>query len=134
MDANLKYQIGSALGVAGLGGVLTYWLRAKVDVWRGTRGAEVTAASAPVNVLLQIVQNKEREAAELRADLKLLMTNHLAHDEARNENLVKVMTTQTEMLRQVCEMIREDRVSSAEQRKGIHERITQLAIRQGGVA
>lgn len=134
MDANFKYQVGSMLGVAGIGGVVTYWLRAKIDVWRAGRGAEVGANQAPVNVLLQIVQNKEKESVELRADLKLLMTNHLEHDKQERDQLVRVLTQQTETLRQACEMMVQDRRDSAEQRKAIHERITQLAIQKGASA
>lgn len=133
MDANTKYQVGSMLGVAGIGGVLTYWLRAKVDVWRSNRGAEVSMGQAPMQVLLKILDNKEKESSELRADMKLLMTNHLAHDKQERDELVKVMTEQTVLLRQTCEFMRQDRVDSAEQRKNIHERITQLAIQSGGV-
>ena len=132
MDANMKYQVVGLLGVGGLGGVLAYYLRAKVDVWRGQRGAEVQAGQAPINVLLKILDNKEKESSELRADLKLMMTNHLEHDKQERTELTKIMTEQTLLLRQTCQMMSEDRAASAEQRKAIHERITQLAIQKGG--
>jgi len=138
MDPNTKYQIVGVLGVGGLGGVLAYYLRARVDVWRVSRGAEVSAGQAPVQVLLNILTNKDREATELRkeasearADLKLLMTNHLEHDKQEREEFVKVLTEQTVMLRKTCEMLVEDRQSSAEQRKAIHERITLIALQKG---
>lgn len=134
MDAGTKYQVMGMLGGGGLFGVICYWLRAKIDVWRGARGAEISTAQAPVNVLLQIVQNKEKEASELRADMKLLLTNHLEHDKQEREELVKVLTQQTETLRQACDMMREDRAASAKQREAIHERITQLAIQKGASA
>ena len=130
MDPGTKYQVMSVLGVGGLGGVLAYYLRAKVDIWRVGRGAEVNASQAPLNVLLKILENKEKESVELRADLKVLMVNHLEHDAQERGEIVKVLTQQTETLRQTCDMLREDRVSSAEQRRAIHERITQLAIQK----
>lgn len=138
MDANLKYQLFGLLGLGGLGGVTAYFLRARIDVWRASRGAEVSTGQAPLQVLLKIVENKEREASELRkeasearADLKLLMTNHLEHDKREREEFVKVLTEQTAMLRKTCEMLVEDRQSSAEQRKAIHDRITAIAIQKG---
>ena len=129
MDFNVKYQLIGLLGVGGLGGVLAYYLRARVDLWRARSGAEVSTMQAPLNTLLQIIQNGEKAATELRNDMKLLITNHFAHDSQERIEFTKIITQQTEMLRQTCEMIREDRVSSAEQRKGIHERITQLAMK-----
>lgn len=138
MDANTKYQVVGLLGVGGLGGVVAYYLRARVDVWRASRGAEVSTGQAPVQILLKIVENKEREASELRkeasearTDLKLLMTNHLEHDKIEREEFVKILTEQTSMLRKTCEMLVEDRQSSSEQRKAIHDRITSIAIKQG---
>lgn len=130
MDANTKYQLVGLLGVGGLGGVAAYYLRAKVDVWRASRGAEVTATQAPITVLMQILQNKEKESAALREDLKLLMSNHLEHDSAERKELCKLFTEQNGLLRETCEMIREDRVASAKQRESIHERITQIAVQR----
>ncbi len=78
MDPNTKYQVMGVLGVGGLGGVLAYYLRAKVDVWRASQGAEVTAAQAPLTVLLQIIQNKEKESTEMRGQMNLSLRSVVA--------------------------------------------------------
>lgn len=130
MDATVKYQVMGVLGLGGLGGVLAYFLRAKVDIWRASQGAEINLAHAPMNVLLTIVQNKEKENTELRADMKLILTNHLEHDAADRQAVTKALIELAATQRELIGMIREDRTSSAEQRASIHERITQLAIQK----
>lgn len=134
MDPNTKYHLLAILGGGGLSGVLFYWLRAKIDVWRANRGAEVNISQAPVTVLMQIVQNKEKEAAELRASINTLITTHLTKDTAQHEQMVRVLTEQTTLLHQTIETMAEDRRTSAEQRKSIHERITQIAMHRGAQA
>lgn len=135
MDATTKYQLMGVLGLGGLGGVLAYFLRAKVDIWRASRGAEVNQAQAPMTVLLQIVQNKEKENAELRADMKLILTNHLEHDRKEREAVIQSLSKSESKdeavvaaLNELTHSIREDRAAAAAERKTLHERLNLMHI------
>lgn len=136
MDANTKYQVvAGAVGVLGTGGVaglMAYWGRAKIDVWRSSRGAEVQAGQAPIQVLLKIVENKEKESAELRADMKLLLTNHLEHDKQEREELVKAFAKQTETLSKACDLMSSRREAEAARAERLTDDIrdisTQIAV------
>lgn len=114
--------------VAPIVGWLVYMLKAKTDVWRMSRQADMSAIQAPFAVLQRALEMRDKENAEMRAELHLVVTNHLAHDAVDREAVVKALTELTDSQRELTEMIREDRSSSSEQRKGIHERLNAIQL------
>lgn len=120
-------------------GYLIYHLKAKTDVWRISKQADVAAVQTPFTVLQQALAQRDRQIEakdaqikELIAGQNVILTNHLKHDAADREAVVKALTEMTSTQRELTEMIRDDRVASAAQREKIHDRLNALSIQVAG--
>lgn len=109
-------------------GVATYWLRAKTDIWRLSKTADVTAVQTPFNVLQQVLSNRDRENVEMRTELKALVMTHLANDAIERTALVKSLTVLEQSQRELTAMIREDRLSAAKQQESIREQLADIRV------
>jgi hypothetical protein len=113
---------------APLVGYLVYWMKAKTDVWRLSRQADITAIQTPFKVLQDALAKRDAENAEMRKELHLIVTNHLAHDAEDRTAVVRALTQLTSTVAEMGRTAVEDRTASAEQRKSIHERLNQIQL------
>lgn len=134
MRAYLPYLLTAVIGP--LLGWLVYSLRAKTDIWRMTKAADLSAAQLPFQVLQQALALRDKENAEMRCEMKLILTNHLEHDAQDRSAVAAALKELVVAQTSLTEMLRDDRVSSAEHRKTIHERLNaiHLDVRSSGQA
>lgn len=109
-------------------GWVVYSLRAKTDVWRMTKQADISVAQLPFKVLQDALALRDKENAEMRGELRLIVTNHLSHDAEDRGAIVKALTELTAAQRELTGMLREDRAQSGEWRKTMHERMTEIQL------
>ena len=112
-------------------GILAYWLRARTDVWRLTKTADVSAINTPFNVLREILQNRDKENVEMRAQMHTIITNHLEHDAVDRQGAAKAMQDLANTQRELIEMIRDDRLKGAAAADKLNETLTEIRVELG---
>ena len=123
----LQYFLVTVVG-GGAIGVITYWLRAKTDVWRLSKQADITVAQTPFSVLQQVLNNRDRENKEMRDELRALVMTHLAGDALERTALVKGLAVLETTQRELTNMLREDRLSSAKLQEGIQDQLADIRL------
>ena len=123
----IQYFLVTVVGGAVVG-VITYWLRAKTDIWRLSKQADITVSQTPFNVLQQVLNNRDRENKEMRDELRALVMTHLAGDALERTALVKGLTILEQTQRELTSMLREDRISGAKQWEAVSEQMADIRL------
>lgn len=108
-----------------------YALRAKTDVWRMSKQADITVATTPFNVLQQVLQARDKENMELREWINKIVTNHLEHDAQDRQGVAAAMQDLASSQRELTAMIREDRQAAAKRDESVAKTLTDIRVDLG---
>jgi hypothetical protein len=111
--------------------LITYYLRAKTDVWRLSKQADITVSTTPFNVLQQVLNNREKENTVLRDWINTIVTNHLRDDRVDRAAMIQALSLLTADIRGLTTLVRESQADAASDRKDLAEAFTALRIDVG---
>lgn len=137
----LKTNFGWILGggtVSALVGVMAYSLRARVDIWRMTKQANISVTSTPIAVMERAIQARDKMLEVANQKLYDFVEQHAKNDQDKQERLIAVLTemkaAMVDLARDQRDMREEAARRSAQNHEDlgrVKERLSRIEIKVG---
>ncbi len=124
----LPYILGGTIGST-LVGLFAYRMRAKIDVWRMTKQADVAAAQTPMSVLQQAIAQRDKMLETLTTQLYAYISEHEKKDGADRDKLIQVLTKIEAAMTDLARDQRDLREEAARRSKENHEDLRDISTR-----
>jgi hypothetical protein len=115
--------------VSTFGGIIAYRMRAKIDVWRMTKQADMTALQTPLSVMQQAIQTRDKMLETANAQLYAFVTSHLADDRLERDKLIGVLTKIEAAMVDLARDQRQLREESSKRSAQNHEDLRDISTR-----